>query len=202
MEKKSGGSPILHCLFVHTEPSNSGVKTPQYVIYTTSWRCGSIRGVMVSVMMEMSVCPPLNLNMYLPNVYHHIYAVILCCDWDPDLPCILESDKVPFFALSNIITSIGRCLTLTRGEGGCFLGESSLKFRSGREWPLKWFFQDSDYNNTEVKETNTWWVKSFSLGTDAVFQAEMWWKVGGTDRRTDRRTDTSPRITAVFFFLI
>ena len=32
-----------------------------------------------------------------------------------------------------------------------------------------------------------------------LFWAKVWWRVGGTDRMTDRRTDTSPHITAVFF---
>ena len=37
-------------------------------------------------------CPPVNLNMYPLTVYNHMNAVIMCCDWDPDPPCILESN--------------------------------------------------------------------------------------------------------------
>lgn len=44
-----------------------------------------------------------NLNMYRPTVDNHIDAVMTCCDWDPDPPCIMESDKVTFIALNYII---------------------------------------------------------------------------------------------------
>ena len=35
--------------------------------------------------------------------------------------------------------------------------------------------------------------------TESVFQAEMWRRVGRTDRRTNRRTDASPPTAVVFF---
>ena len=61
-------------------------------------------------------------------------AVITCCDWDPDPLCIVESDELCFSAL-NYIIAISRQQTLsdifTRGEGWCFVGESSLKSQSG-----------------------------------------------------------------------
>ena len=46
--------------------------------------------------------PPVNLNPW--TVYNHMDAVIICSDWDPDPPNILESDKVTLFALNCIIT--------------------------------------------------------------------------------------------------
>lgn len=39
---------------------------------------------------------PVHLNMYQPTVYNHIDAVVMCCDWAPDPPCIVGSDKVLF----------------------------------------------------------------------------------------------------------
>ena len=49
-------------------------------------------------------CPRVNLN--LPTVYSHIDAVIMCSDWDPDPPNILESDIVFFssYMLPKIVT--------------------------------------------------------------------------------------------------
>ena len=35
-------------------------------------------------------CPPVNLNMYLLTVYNHLDDVVMCSDWDPDPPNILE----------------------------------------------------------------------------------------------------------------
>ena len=40
---------------------------------------------------------------------------------------------------------------------------------------------------------------SFLPGTDSVFQAEMWRRVGRTDRMTDRMTEAFPHITVWFF---
>ena len=34
-------------------------------------------------------CPTVNLNMYPPNVYNNMDAVIMCCEWDPYPPCIV-----------------------------------------------------------------------------------------------------------------
>ena len=61
------------------------------------------------------------------------------------------------------------------------------------------FFQDSNYNNTIVEGDKHLVSESFFSETDAVFRADMWQRVGRTDRRTARRTDTSPHITVVFF---
>ena len=57
--------------------------------------------------------------------------------------------------------------SLTRGEGCCFLGESSLK-----SW-LGWMTitVNFNYNNTIVEGDKH--LVSFLLGTDAVIQAEM-----------------------------
>ena len=41
---------------------------------------------------------PVNLNLRI--IYNHMDAVIMCRDWDPDPPNILESDKVTFLALN------------------------------------------------------------------------------------------------------
>ena len=41
-------------------------------------------------------CPPVNLNMYMLNVYNHMDDVIMCSDWDPDPANILESEEVTF----------------------------------------------------------------------------------------------------------
>ena len=60
---------------------------------------------------------------------------------------------------------------------------------------LALFFQDSNYNNTIVEGDKHLVSKRFLLGTDTVFLAEMSLRVG----RTDRMTDTSPRITGIFF---
>ena len=77
-------------------------------------------------------CPPVNLNMYPLTVYNHRDVVIMCSDWETNPPNILESDNVTFFALNYMTTyspSVNWTLSgsLTRGKGGCFLGESSLK---------------------------------------------------------------------------
>ena len=105
--------------------------------------------------------------------------VIICYGLDSDQPIILESDKVTFSALNYIIIlspSVNWTLSdfVTHVEGWCFLGESTLKSLS---WGL------------------TITVILFSRQTLVFFQAEMWRRVG----RTGRRTDTSPRITVVFF---
>ena len=43
-------------------------------------------------MMMMSVCFPMCLNLNPETVYNYMDDVIMCCDWDPDPPTILESD--------------------------------------------------------------------------------------------------------------
>ena len=49
-------------------------------------------------------CHPVNINVYLLIVYNHMDAFIICCDWDTNPSCILESDKVKFFVLNYIST--------------------------------------------------------------------------------------------------
>ena len=53
--------------------------------------------------------------------------------------------------------------------------------------------QEGCWSRWFILITNTLWVKV--LNAIAVFQAEMWWRVG----RTGGGTDSSPRIAAVFF---
>ena len=123
-------------------------------------------------------CPPVNLNMNLLTVYNHMDAVTKCCDWDPDPPNILKSDKVKFFTLNYIITwspSVNRTLSNSYSQGG--------RLFSDRVITTKHFFLPE---------------------TDVFFWPEICGRLGRpdkmTDRRTDRMTDTS--ITSVFFFFI
>ena len=75
-------------------------------------------------------CPPININPQ--TVYNHMDAVIMCWDWDPDPPNILESDKVTFFKLEAVAHSLGRRLF----SGGKF-PDVSVQRADGRgdlEW--------------------------------------------------------------------
>ena len=98
-------------MVIVTEWSISALKT----LYNShkNQQCGSLRGVMVHVMFSRCFpgVPPVNLN--LRTVYNHMDAVIICCDWDPDPPNILESDKFTFFALNYIIRTGGRTDRMT-----------------------------------------------------------------------------------------
>ena len=54
---------------------------------------------------KLSSCVSLNEKYLNPlTIYNNMDAVLMCCDWDPGPPNILESDKVMFFALNYIIT--------------------------------------------------------------------------------------------------
>ena len=89
---------LMPPLFIHTELS-SRPKWSVMMAFTWWWHlCVFYRCI--------SQVPPLNLNIYLLTVYNHIDAVIKCCDWDPDTPNILESDKHVFCSKihNNIIT--------------------------------------------------------------------------------------------------
>ena len=59
-------------------------------------------------------------------------------------------------------------------DRGSFLGESSLKSRSGGLTVAVIYFHHKNLVS-----------KSFLLVTDAAFRAEMWQEVGKTGRRTD-----------------
>ena len=136
---------------------------------------------------EFLWCPSVNLNPQI--VYNHMDAVIMCSDWDPDPPNILESDKVMFLTLNYIIQWLQRtrhCLTQSlAGTEAVFWRKSPPKCQSGQ------------LTVTEI------YISTHSLPvTDVVYQAEMWFRVGRTDRGTDRRTDASPRTAVVFVFLI
>ena len=129
--------------------------------------CGSKRGVMVHIMTLTSVwffstffpqCSPVNLNKDSLIVYNHIDAVIMCCEWDPHPPCILEGDKVTFF----IIT----CDALFWGNVHWSLG------REDKLWLWFFFFfyfQYSKYNNTVEKGANPLWVQFFCQGQALFF---------------------------------
>ena len=52
------------------------------------------------------------------TVYNHMAAVIMCCDWDPDPPNILERDKVKFFTLNYTVAIRTLSDSVTRGERG------------------------------------------------------------------------------------
>ena len=86
--------------FFHAEPSSSSVKLHQCVISYSMlalWiqrRHGSTgHDVKICVIFFFPQCPPVNLNMYPLTVYNHMNAVIMCCGWDLDPQCIMESDK-------------------------------------------------------------------------------------------------------------
>uniref|UniRef100_A0A671XCF7 WW domain binding protein 2 n=1 Tax=Sparus aurata TaxID=8175 RepID=A0A671XCF7_SPAAU len=67
-------------LFVHSEPSSSGVKPHQCVIHTASWLCRSKRGACVFFSLCLHRCLSVNLKMYLLTVYKHMDSVIMCSD--------------------------------------------------------------------------------------------------------------------------
>lgn len=74
-------------------------------------------------------------------------AVVMCCDGDSDLPCIMESDKVKFCALSDITQSPSVIIPPCE-EVHCSLG--------WYVWPSQWFFKIqvasySNYNNPIVE---------------------------------------------------
>ena len=90
--------------------NNTGIETERY----TSW--------------------PVNLN---PQIsYNNMDAVLVCCDWDPDPPNILESNKVTFFCskLHNNINIISKldAVWLCRGKVHSSLGQEG--------WPSQRFF--------------------------------------------------------------
>ena len=90
-------------------------------------------------------CLPVNLNMSLVTVHSHMDVVIMCCDWDPDPPNILESDKGKFFFLNDIITSSPSVKWM--------LSDSHLRGESwGKvQWSCSDFFQDINYSNKIVE---------------------------------------------------
>ena len=131
---------LLH-FFVHPNPSSFVIKLHQWVNSNsmsapqlnnagryTWWRWD---------LFFPSVCllryPHVNLNMYWPTVYNHMDLFLKCCDWRPEPPHILESDKDTFSALNYIIYISKKWMlshSLTCGEDAVSLGESSLKSRS------------------------------------------------------------------------
>ena len=77
--------------------------------------------------------------------------------------------------------------------------ECSLKSRTGGLVVAAILFKYSNYNNTIVKETNTWRVKVFFFFAwdRCCFSGRNVMRVGRTDRMTDRNTEAFPHITAV-----
>ena len=113
-----------------------------------------------------------------PLTVHHMDDVIMCCDWDPDPSRILESHKVTFFAINDIISK------LRPFSGG--------KFTEVSVWR-------TDCRGNFFFNTNTWWFKVLCRWQTLFFGVEIWWRVSKTDRRTDRKTNTFPHNSAVFF---
>ena len=88
-------------------------------------------------------------------VHNHMDAAIMCCDWDPDLPCILEGDKESddyIITISKYIYKVARDLnyknTIVKGD----------KVKDRVEVFLLWIAAHNHCNQ---------------LRTDAVFPAEM-----------------------------
>ena len=101
----------------------------------------------------------------------------MCSDWDPDPQNILESD-VFHSKLLNYINAIS-------------------KQDAVRHVQEERVFSGGKFTEVSVGATDHRGVSH--LVTGAVFQVAMWWRAGRTDSRTDRRMDSSPRISAVFF---
>ena len=99
----------------------------------------------------------------------------------------LESDKVRFFTLKFdnylIATSKLGTVWLSHSRGG--LTVVMIPFKT--------------VTTTTVEGDKHLVSSSFLPGTDSVFQAEMWRRVGRTDRMTDRMTEAFPHITVWFF---
>ena len=133
------------------------------------WRWRLCFFVFFYVLPPVSTCQSFTCWLFL------IIWMQLCCDRDADPPYILESDKVVLFALDYIITICKQDTVWlsVAGEGGCFLGKSSLKFGLGGLPVAVIFFK------TVTITTQKW--KEATLG------------------ELDRRTDTSPFIIVVFF---
>ena len=97
----SGGSPFLHrWWFTQTgasllPPCNSHRKLALQLLKGHNGTCHD-DDVGVSQASPFQSIPT--------TVYNHMGAVIMCSDWNPDPPNILESDEVTFFTLNYIIT--------------------------------------------------------------------------------------------------
>ena len=53
------------------------------------------KGVKVHILKLICVFPPgVHLLISPSTVYNHMDAVNICCDWDPDTPCILEVTRL------------------------------------------------------------------------------------------------------------
>ena len=95
---------------------------------------------------------PVNLNPRI--VYNHMDAVLMCHDWDPDPPNILEGDKVMFFALNySYINAISEQDTvwLCHSWGHRLFTGGKFTEVLQKGLPLRWF----------IFITNTQWVKVF-----------------------------------------
>ena len=93
------------CLFTLNQAA-AAYSSSSVSFHTACWCCRAKRcltGHIITLTSVGGFCvssprfPPVNLIMYWPAIYKHRDAVIMCCDWDSDPPCIMESDKVAFF---------------------------------------------------------------------------------------------------------
>ena len=145
--------------FLSNHLSKSLTESKIKYFYTSCWWRRCFPGV-----------PPVNPKPR--TVYNHIDAVIMCSDWDPDPPNILESDKVKFFALNYIIISKQDALWLTHWRG----------------WRL---FSGGKFTEVSVGRAYFQWQILF-------FEQKCEEESG----RTGGRMDASPRTAVVFVFLI
>ena len=78
---------------VRSHNARPGLKTNRRVVHAVSpkqaWRSTSWWWQCLCIFKVFPRCPPVNLNLW--TVYNHMDAIIMCSDWDPDPPNILES---------------------------------------------------------------------------------------------------------------
>lgn len=145
-----------------------------------------------------------HLEMSPLTVYHLVYAVIPCCDWDPDPACIVERDKdvdnfLFFFILLEITSSfqalgtwVGcRFFFFYPGEVNCRLNWEGF---TGLWWlshiNVVIFFQillvtkDHNYNNTitEGHKDNVscrFWLKIALINSNR-YTGRAVWRTGET----------------------
>ena len=115
-------------------------------------------------------CPAVNLILRI--VYNHMDAVLMYTSTNGKWKSYIFHNKS-----HNYIIAISKldAVWLTRGDGGCFLGESSRKSRSGGLTVAVIYFHHQHLVSS-----------SFLSVTYAVFQIEMWRRVSRTVGRTDK----------------
>ena len=124
------GLPLhLLCLFTLKH------KAASVSVHTARQCCWNEKGTAIHILTLRSVLVFINMLPWFPpfniNMFNHMDAVMMCCDGDSDLPCIVESDKVKFCALSDITQSPSVIIPPCK-EVHCSLGWYG--------WLLQWFF--------------------------------------------------------------